>query len=572
MSDPRAITFRRPRAPSALGVGLALLAAVACTRTRAPVAVAPRTAARAAAASAPPASARAQLVVSVVIDQLGSDTLHRLEPLLAPDGAVAYARAHGRVFEQAVYAYAATLTAPGHAALYSGAAPEQSGIATNYVVDRRSGARRGVVDDGTHEVLGAAGEHAGPEVLRVDTVADVLKAATGGRARVVSLSLKDRSAILPAGQHPDLVLWYAAAARGFTTSTYYAGQLPPWLTGYEHVHPIAPEAVSWQVSDPERLARLLGPDAAPGEGSYKGLGPSFPHRFADTPRPYELWPLAPDSAEYMLELAYAAAQQLELGRDDVPDLLELSISGTDYDGHVFGPSSWEYADHLRRADRALMRLVQRLQAQTRVAVLITSDHGVAPLPEQSHAAHPSATRIDADALAQALDHAVDAAIGPGNWVLGYVEPYVFLSQAAREHPQHARIRALVKGALAAWPGVARAVDCEDLEALRGDPDPVAQRVLRSIHPATSGDFFVVVAPYAVPEIGMAKGAGTTHGSPWDYDTHVPVLMFGSGVAPGAASTEQVDTRRVASTLAALLGVPPPAQARLPPLPGVAAPR
>jgi len=137
-------------------------------------------------------------VVSVIIDQLGSATLRKLEPLLAADGLLAHARRHGLVYEQMVYPYAATLTAPGHAAIYSGAAPDRSGITTNYLIDAASGKRRAIVDDGTHAVLGVPGKFAAPGVMRAETVADMLKTATHGAGKVVSLSIKDRSAILPA--------------------------------------------------------------------------------------------------------------------------------------------------------------------------------------------------------------------------------------------------------------------------------------------------------------------------------------------------------------------------------------
>ncbi|HMI90990.1 MAG TPA: alkaline phosphatase family protein [Polyangiales bacterium] len=559
-------TFPLPAIRREHGVGVALVLAVAAWLGAC--------GASAPSATPPPAAASAklrapvqlpQLVIAVVIDQLGSDALRKLEPLLQ-GGAVAHARAHGRVLEHVVYAYAGTLTAPGHAAIYTGVPPAQNGVTTNAVIDRATGLRRAVVDDGQHAILGVPPPaFASPSVLRAPTVADALKQATGGRAKVVSLSIKDRSAILPAGQHPDVVLWYDARA-GFTTSSYYASELPSWLTAFTRAYPVLPASVSWEVQDGARLGLLLGPDDATGEGDYKGLGKTFPHRLRDNANAGDLWAHTPDSTEYLLELAHESAEELALGSDDIPDLLLISISGTDYSGHVFGPDSWEYADHLRRADRALLRLFERLGERSRIAVLITSDHGVAPLPERLGAA-ASGKRIDSVALEHTVESALDAAFGAGEWLGGYLEPYLFLTPAARAHPAHAAIRAAALQALRAQTGVAAAYDCEQLDALRAATGALEQAVLRSIDPNASGDFFVVVGENVVPDIGLVAGAGTTHGSPWAYDTHVPVLIWGDAVIPGKDS-EPLEQARVAATLAALLGIPAPGSAPRTALPGV----
>ena len=508
-----------------------------------------------------------RLVVAVVLDQMGSEALVTLGPLLE-GGAFARARREGRVLDQVVYAYAATLTAPGHAAIFTGATPRVSGVTSNHVVDRKTGLKRAVVDDGEHGVLGVAGAFAGPGVLRVDTVADALELATGGKSKTVALALKDRSAVLPAGKRGDVALFYDARV-GFTTSTYYAAELPAWLLAFAQAHPINPAAVRWDVPDPERLSLLLGPDAAPGEADYKGLGTVFPHVLAGDPDAAELWSYTPDSTEYLLDLAYEAAVQLDLGADDVPDLLMVSVSGTDYTGHVFGPDSWEYADHLRRADRAVLRLYERLAARTRVAMLVTSDHGAARLPERVHDALPTATRIDATMLAAAVDAELDTALGPGDWVSGYLEPYLFLTEAARTHPDAARARKLALDAVARQPGIAAAYDSLDAAKLGQEHRELATRAYESIDPERSGDVLVIVAQGAVPDIGITKGAGTTHGSPWSYDTHVPVWMLGAGVSAGH-DAEPLEQARVASTLCALLGIAPPTAAVAAPLPGARA--
>lgn len=512
---------------------------------------------------------RPRLLVAVVVDQLGSDTLRSLAPLLSPDGFHAHALRSGVVYDRVVYPYAATLTAPGHAMLFSGAVPASSGVASNSVLDRTSEQPRATIDDGVHAVLGVPGRFAAPTVLRVDTVADALRIATNGRGKVVSLSMKDRSAILPAGRKPDLVLWYECSLRGFTTSTWYASSLPDWLVEHQRTNPFV--AGTWQVADPGTMEALLGPDAAPGEGAYKGLDTSFPHEPAASEDPCATWRLTPASTDALLELALASVEHLHLGEDDVPDLLAISISGTDYAGHVFGPHSWEYADHLRQADRALGALYERLRQRTTVAMLVTSDHGVAPLPERIAHEHTTAARLDDAALLERLELAAAKAAGTAtdsstHYVLGYIDNYVVLTNAARRHPRRMRIRDALLAALRAEPSVARAYDSEraDRTAAVDDLDRAVQQSLGA--PAV-GDFFVVPVEYVVPEIDMTPGRGTTHGSPWRYDTEVPALLLAPGTRPGRHG-ERLDAARVASTLAALLGVPAPLAETPPPLPGV----
>lgn len=509
----------------------------------------------------------ARLVVAVVLDQLGSETLARVEPLLK-DGAFAHARDHGRVLDRVVYGYASTLTAPGHAAIFSGASPSVSGVVANNVIDRATGRRRATIDDGTHAVLGVPGEFASPSVLRVPTVADALEATTSSAAKTVSLSVKDRSAVLPAGQRPDLVLFYDPSV-GFTTSSFYAPALPAWVTAFAQRHPIAADSVRWELPDADRLIALLGPDDGPGEGALEGLTTSFPHVLAGHPRAADLWPYTPDCTEYLFELAYEAAVQHQLGADEVPDLLMISVSGTDYTGHVFGPDSLEYADHLRRADRALLRLYQRLAERTSVAVLVTSDHGVARLPERVHESIPTAARIDGKAIVSSVEAALDAHAGAGDWVLGYLEPYLYLSQAAADRPDAAALRALAAQTAGARPSVLAAFDGRDPSAASHANGDLVRQVRASLDPERSGDVLVIPAFGAIPDGPYTPGRGTTHGSPWAYDTHVPVLMWGAGVSHGR-NTEPLEQARVASTLAALLGIAPPKAATLPPLPGVAA--
>lgn len=509
---------------------------------------------------APSTALKGPLVLAVVIDQLGSEALTKLEPLLDAEGAFARARSTGRVYRRVVYGYGATLTAPGHAAIFSGAPPAESGITANARVDRSDFKRYDFVDDRTHAILGAPGRFASPALLRVDTVADALKAQTGDQAKVVALSVKDRGVVFSSRSRPDLALWYEPTALGFTTSTFYASELPPWVIAYNRKRP--PDLASqWNVADEARLLALLGPDAAAGEGPPPGLSNVFPHRLGNSKRPADDWPLFPDSTEALLELALVARAEVGLCGDTIPDLLTLSISATDLVGHRFGPFSWEYAESLRHTDSALARFIEQLERDCSVTVLITSDHGVAPLPEQS-----GAKRVDG--LQEKVEAQLDALLGDGDWTARYDPPYLYLGPRGRAFGDAPRFRTALSLALSKIEGVVEAIDVRDRASLEARGDALARQVLASVDLATSGEMFVVLEQGAVPSFGN-EGVGTTHGSPYSYDTDVPVLVWGDGITP-SIQLEPYDQARVASTLAALLAITPPRAGAPEPLPGITA--
>ena len=504
------------------------------------------------------ASVAPKLVVLIVMDQLGSWVLDEQLLLLPSDSVIRRAYEDGAA-HMAELPYASTQTAPGHASLTTGVSPAVHGIVANAVYDPELGSRR-TVDDRTHAVLGNPNRYVSPSQLRAETVADILHRESDAKAQIVGISMKGRSAALPVGKSPNAVVFYDAVARSMTTSSYYAPKksLPEWLRDFNKANPVEPLLQTWEPGDPNRLESQLGPDAAPGE-----MYPTFPHDPREAPDPWYAFAGTPDSSEYLMAAAYAVVKANQMGIDDVPDFLALGISGTDIVGHVWGAQSWEYADNLQRIDRALTRFAKLLEARGPVAFVLTADHGVAELPERANAEGRGGGRLRGIALTEAAERAADSALGEGDWIAGYVAP--LFTYTADGKARHEELSRALRKAMPEIEGVRAVYDARNAAELRTSGKNIERLIGATLPDDPPGDLYLVTEPGwfdALSEIG-----GTNHGTPWDYDRRVPVLMWGTAIER-RTSEETQDALRVAPTLAALLNIPAPPGAPSEPLPGV----
>jgi arylsulfatase A-like enzyme len=504
------------------------------------------------------AAAAPRLVVLIVMDQLGSWVLDKQMKLLPRDSAIRRAYEEGAA-HTAEFPYACTQTAPGHASLSTGLPPSQHGIIANAIYDSERGSRR-TVDDRTHAVLGNPSRFVSPSQLRAETVADVLKRETDGESRVVGISLKARSAALPVGKKPDSAVFYDTVARSMTTSTYYATKrsAPSWLRDFNKANPVEPLLQVWQPADPKRLEAQLGPDSAPGE-----MFPEFPHDPREAPDPWSAFPSMPEASEYLMAAAYAVVKAERMGMDEAPDFLALGISGTDIVGHVWGAESWEYADNLQRIDRALTRFVKLLESRGPVAFVLTADHGVAQLPERAKAEGRTGGRLGGKALRKAAEEAADAALGEGDWIAGYVAP--LFTYTAEGKARRKELSKALRKAMPELEGVKAVYDASNPAELRASGRELERLIGETLPDDPPGDLYLVTEPGWFD--GLSERGGTNHGTPWEYDRRVPVLMWGTAVERRTTKKVQ-NVLQVAATLSALLGVPAPAGASSTPLPGV----
>ena len=548
------------RAPS---LALVLAASSCCPSTQTPPPLKPPLPAAAAVpssdAAADTSAPVARMTLVVVYDQLAAWVLAEYLDHLDPEGLVRQVMARGVYAERSAYPYASTNTAPGHAHIFTGATPAESGIYANEVVHPQRG-EIDIVDGGEHPIWGLKNKFASPTMLRVPTVGDALQLQRGEAAQVVAVSLKDRASVLPGGKKADLVMWYESKLPGFTSSSFY-GPVPPWATSWLAAHPLERLLTAWTPVDEKKLQTLIGPDEGPDEGDYEGFGTVFPHDPKATADPYGVLRLTPQLSGYLVDLAAEASRQMKLGTDDRPDLLSVSISGTDYAGHTFGPNSWEFFDHLYRVDRRLGAFYARLREGGDVAVLITSDHGVHPVPARS-----GKPRVFPAAVVEAARKAAAGVLGPGAWVADYSKPLIYFSDALMAHPKRKVATAAMLDAVTRIEGIAAVYDVNEALSWREDPDPTRRLIGQSVVENERGELYVLVEEGAIVDENMPKGSGTTHGTPYERDREVPVLFAGPGVSRRRI-TDRVSQAQVAPTIAALLGIEPPRGATAAPLPG-----
>jgi hypothetical protein len=521
------------------------------------------------------------LVVVLTIDQFRADYLARFREFLAPGG-FRLLLEQGANFADCRYRHAVTKTAAGHAVVLTGVHADVHGIINNAWVDRTSLKRVNCIEDDSVRILGRADDRGGgrlpagvlpagasPRRLLATTVGDELKLATGGRAKVIGISSKDRSAILLAGKLADAAYWMDKGR--IVTSTHYMQELPAWVRAFNDAGRVDSYfGRTWDRLLPaEAYDRVQGPDEAPGEAADYGMGVTFPRRVDGgaariTPAYYEAFENSPFKNEVLLDFARTTIEQEKLGQRGVTDVLCLSFSTNDTVGHNYGPDSHEVMDITLRTDRMLAELFKLLDARVglqRCTIVFTADHGIAPLPEKVKQLSPgvSAGRVDNVLLLNTCEAALDRAYGPladgRRWLVVDENSLLFLRGVLEEkRVSRAAAENVVRDAMLTLEFVEAAYTRTELEEGRITGD-YAAATLRSFNRERSGDLY-----YQMRAFWVDRKTGTNHGSPYNYDVHVPLVWFGAGVKPGSY-TERVGVDDIAPTLSHLLGIPIPPRAQ-----------
>ncbi|HEY2773485.1 MAG TPA: alkaline phosphatase family protein [Candidatus Binatia bacterium] len=540
---------------------------------------------------APPVPAEAgatapkvRLILQITVDQLRADLPLRIRDRWTKDG---FRRLYenGAVFTEAHHGHANTETIVGHATLATGADPSVHGMIGNTWLDRTTGAMHYNIEDPAYDVVGNDGAavpvagHAeagrpcrsrSPLALLAPTLAEQV-AASDGRAKVFAVSLKDRAAVPMAGR-AGKAFWWSDATGEFISSSYYFPdhRLPAWAVAWNAKHGADHlDGQAWTLLlDPSTYVERAKDDM-PWEVPPAGMSRVFPHRLDRSvlgKSYYAAVEASPFGDDLELDFVRRLMRAEGLGRDDVTDYLSVAFSANDYIGHRYGPDSLEIEDELLRLDRAIAKLLETADeyaGKGRTLVVLTADHGIAePVDELraegKDAGHVVLSEIEKSDGILRLEKRFGRDFIRRQW-----PPYVYLDTDAlkRRHVDPETAARALAFELAKAPGVAAAFTREQIESGQLPKTDVARAVARSFYSNRSGDIHVVPKPgWQISFEGeTATQFATGHGTPWDYDTHVPLVFEGAGV-PHVTVDRRVETVDVAPTLAALAGVPAPARA------------
>lgn len=509
-----------------------------------------------------PASPKIKLVLGIVIDQFRYDYLTRFEDQFVAGGFRRFLQG-GAVFMNAHYPYTPTVTACGHAVFMSGSLPSENGIIANEWWDRDAGKKiTSVVDASTKLLGGKEGEGASPHRMLSSTIGDQLKLLTGGQAKVIGVSLKDRAAILPAGHRANGAYWYDDTTGRIVSSTYYFKELPAWVKKFNDEN-CADKYFGrkWEKLLPDAAYARSLPDDSPFEKWE--YGKTFPHTITGgESKPgkkfFKQFEATPFANEMVANLAKAAMENEQLGQDDVTDVLTVSFSANDILGHYLGPNSPEAQDITLRTDRLLaefLAYVDKKVGLQNTVIAFTADHGVAPVPEHSQTLGLGG-RIEAKEITDAINNAFTQRFGEERWVSLFSYGNVFLDYRAlaRRKVSHVEAEQVASAALQKFTGLAEVFTRTDILAGRLPRTRVANSVASGFNAERNGDLVLVPKPFWM--FGESSPLATTHGTPYSYDTHVPVIFYGAGIKAGMFTTPS-SPLDIAPTLAAVLKIEQP---------------
>jgi predicted AlkP superfamily pyrophosphatase or phosphodiesterase len=499
------------------------------------------------------ATNRPKLVIFISVDQMRADYLQRFKSNFS--GGLRLLMDHGTVYRNASLNYAPSETGPGHAALSTGCYPSQSGILSNDWFDPATRKDVYCVEDTSAEKVGAEGGGVSPRNLKVTTIGDWLKVSSPD-SKVLAVSAKDRAAILMGGKHADYAFWYDSKSGHMVTSEYYTRSEPDWAQSFNAsnwVEHHVPDA--WRTLHPSQYYERFGPDTLEGEMVWDG-STAFPHPFAPRKKNEQIL-RSPYGDMLVLDFARAALQAEQLGQRTSTDLLCISLSCTDYIGHAFGPNSREMADQMMWLDKSLGSFLsdaERMVGRGNVFVVLSADHSVMPLPEYTiNVEHKFARRISASKIInpaiEALDRSLEQELGTSDHV---IRSNAFLNYTAALNAgvDSLELEHRVKEGLLKIDGIVDVYFRRELLDTTTPERPFLERIRRGYFPARGEDFLVRFCENCL--VSSSK-TGTSHGSPYDYDTHVPIVFWGTGLKSKTVD-RAVHSVDIAPTLANMLGL------------------
>jgi predicted AlkP superfamily pyrophosphatase or phosphodiesterase len=518
-------------------------------------------------------AATPKLIVVLVVDQMRADYLEKFQHQWS--GGLARLVHQGALFHNAAYPYAETETCVGHSTISTGAFPATHGMVANEWWDRDQ--QKLVTCTGDAAVrnipYGAAPSADAVEAnqapgdsavkMLVPSFAEELKYQTSPAGRIVTMSLKARAAIALAGHQADSVTWFDSTGAWITSSAYPQS---PFVDEYAKFHPPSADyGKTWSPLLPD--SAYLYEKIAAGAGPPSGFGEAFPHPLRgtkDSQRPdrtyYSQWATSPYADAQLAQMALAAVDQLKLGQGPAIDFLGISFSSVDYVGHSFGPRSWEIQDELAHLDRELAAFFEHLDKSVgrgNYLVAFSSDHGVAPIPEELQKKAVDAGRLNVEDVKSRIEQALEPFhfTAPSVSEIGGANVFFSPGTYSQLKSDPSALQAVFE-AIRSSPGVAHVYQAEEVEDRPATQNPIRSAEAAGFYKARSGDLLIVPKPYWVFDYskpGTPVRGGTSHGTPYYYDQRVPLILMGWGIRPGNYF-ERATPADIAPTLAALVGI------------------
>ncbi|NQZ25289.1 MAG: alkaline phosphatase family protein [Colwellia sp.] len=531
------------------------------------------------------AAEKPKLVLQITVDQLRGDMPERYLARMGKGG-FKYLLNEGAVYKDAHHNHANTETIVGHATLATGALPAVHGMIGNVWFDDKLQRLVYNVEDSSYPLLSAnAGVNQkteldptqrtakssgrSPSNIQVSTFSDELMIASNGKAKVFGVSVKDRGAISMAG-HMGKAFWFSKKSGEFVTSSYYYDNYPEWVLNWNAAKPTEKyHQASWQLMQAKQNYVFAKQDEQPWETKLPGFGRTFPHQYGDLSNGYfnTFLTLSPAGDELTLDFAKAIVNNEQLGQDDITDYLSVSFSSTDYVSHMFGPSSLEAEDNMLRLDKTIAKLLSFIDKKVgldNTLIVLSADHGAAEAPAylstlgmKTKVVAPKTWDKSPGMKALKRQFGFDKAL-----IKSYFHPYIYLDRdlIARRKLSLKQVQKAVAMEVEKFDGVALAVTSSDIESGNTPQNYLHTLVVNNHSKNRSGDIYIVLEAHRFVADMEGLTVATTHGSPWGYDTFVPLIFAGFNIDDDIVY-DRVSTTDIAVTLSAILGIKAPSGAQ-----------
>lgn len=509
-----------------------------------------------------------KLVVGIMVDQMRYDYLFRYYNQFGNDG-FKKLMSKGFLAKNAHYNYTPTYTGPGHASVYTGTTPANHGIIGNSWYFRSKDRTVNCVEDSTVKTIGSKSQQGAnsPNNLLATTIGDQLRMASNWRSKVVSVSLKNRGAILPGGQTANAAYWYDYAEGKFITSSYYMKSLPKWVDKFNS-QKLSDKFLTqtWNTLKPISQYRESTSDNTPYEQVLRGKkAPVFPYNFAELSKEYKkkkaqyrLIMASPFGNTLVQKMAIEALNNEKLGQGKETDMLAVSFSSTDIAGHAFGPHSIEIEDIYLRLDREIAGLIAQLDKKVgagNYVMFLTADHAVVNVPQYLQDNRIAAGYAPLRIYFSKLREYLTKKYGVGKWILN-ASDQVFLNRKLLKERNISleKVQRDVARFLLQFDGIYKTYTATDMHR-SNYTHGIAGTLQKGYNQKRSGDVFFVLNPAWLPvgRINDRTKKGTSHGSAYNYDTHVPVIFYGAGIKQGT-SVRRMNITDIAPTLAMILNL------------------